>query len=112
MLRWYYKKRIGYIYIYQYGRTYVGNIFGGNVLCVFTRFFKDDKTGKTMEQLDSFFVDEKHIKNCIKDNIDICPYSNTKSVRLNFYYKEAMVLAKYFTMQGVKVIGYYKKPKD
>lgn len=112
MIRWYYKHRIGYVYIHENGRNAVCNIFGGNCLCVFTQFYKDEKTGKDMEQFASFLMDEKHVKNCVKDNVNICPYTNAKSVRLNLYYKEAQILAKYFAMQGyVKVTCYYKEPK-
>ena len=112
MLRWYYKHRIGYVYCHEDGHTGVCNIFGGNCLCVFTQFYKDEKTGKTMEQFATFLMDEKHIKNCVKDGFNICPYPNAKSVKLNLYYKEAQILAKYFAKQGfVKVICYYKEPK-
>ena len=112
MIRWYYKHRIGYVYCYADGHVGVCNIFGGNCLCVFTQFCKDAETGKDKELFASFLMDEKHIKNCIKDNVNICPYFNAKSVKLNLYYKEARILAKYFAMQGfVKVICYYKEPK-
>lgn len=111
MIRWYYKHRIGYVYAYEDGKTLVANIFGGNCLCVFTQFYKDEKTGKDMEQLASFLVDEAHIKRCVKDNIKICPYTHARSVKLNLYYKEAHILAKYFAMQGLRVICYYKEPK-
>lgn len=111
MIHWYHERRIGYIYTYQNGRTSMANIFGGNCLCVFTYFFKDKKTGKQMESFTSFLGDEQHIKNCVKDGWDICPYVNVRSIRLNLYYKEAQILAKYFTMQGHKVVCYYKEPK-
>lgn len=112
MIRWYYRHRIGYVYCYEDGRTGICNIFGGNCLCVFTQFYKDEKTGKDMEQMAAFFVDEKHLKNCFKEGIRLCPYINTRSIKLNLYYKEAHVLAKYFTMQGYKVSCYYKEPKE
>ena len=111
MIRWYYKHRIGYVYCYEDGHIGVCNIFGGNCLCVFTQFYKDEKTGKDMEQFASFLMDEKHVKNCIKDGIDICPYPGAKNIKLNLYYKEAQILAKYFAMQGHKVTCYYKEPK-
>lgn len=111
MVRWYYKHRIGYIYGYEDGRSYVANIFGGNCLCVFTQFYKDEKTGKDMEQFAAFLVDEGHVKNCVKDGIPLSPYTNTKSIKLNLYYKEAVILSKYFAMQGYKVSCYYKEPK-
>ena len=111
MIRWYYNHRIGYVYTYEDGRTLVANIFGGNCLCVFTQFYKDEKTGKDMEQFASFLIDEAHVKRCVKDGIKICPYTHVRSIRLNLYYKESFILAKYFAMQGYKVTCYYKEPK-
>lgn len=111
MIRWYYKHRIGYVYGYEDGHPFVCNIFGGNCLCVFTQFYKDKETGKDMERFASFLMDEKHIKNCIKDDVKICPYINAKNIKLNLYYKEAQILSKYFAMQGYKVTCYYKEPK-
>lgn len=113
MIRWYYKHRIGYVYTYEDGRTLVGNIFGGNCLCVFTQFYKDEKTGRDMEQLAGFLMDERHVKNCVKHNVNICPYTYARTVKLNLYYKEARILAKYFAMQGrIRVLCYYKEPKE
>ena len=111
MVRWYYAHRIGYIYTYENGRTLVANIFGGNCLCVFTQFYKDEKTGRMMEQYAAFLNDEKHVKGCVKDGIMLSPYTHTRCIKLNLYYKEAVILSKYFAMQGYKVVCYYKEPK-
>jgi len=112
MLRWYYKHRIGDIYARcDDGKVRRMNIFGGNALCVFTQWYKDEKTGKTMEQLFGFYNDEKHIKNIIKGEGRLAPVDNITSIRLNMYYKESAILAKYFC-RWYKVTLYYKEPKQ
>lgn len=111
MLRWYYKQRIGDIYARcGDGKVRRCNIFGGNCLCVVTQWYKDEKTGKTMERLLSFFADEQHIKNIIKKENALSPVRDITSIRLNTYYKEAMILAKYLC-KWHKVTLYYKEPK-
>ena len=112
MVRWYYNHRIGSIYAKCHdGIVRRMNIFGGNCLCVFTQWYKDEKTGKTMEQFFTFYNDEAHVKNIMKANGRIEPVDDISSVHLNTYYKEALVLAKYFTRSGYKVYMYYKEPK-
>lgn len=111
MVHWWYSQRIGYTYVYENGKLYVGNIFGGNCLCVFTQFYKDKDTGKDMEMFHSFFADEKHLKNFYEHEKTISIYPNLKSVRLNMYFKESIILAKYYAMSGIKVAAYYKEPK-
>ena len=113
MLRWYYKHRIGDVYARcTDGKVRKCNIFGGNCLCVFTQFFKDEKTGKDMEQMLNFFLDENHLKRVMKNHGSIEPVSNITCIRLNTFYKEAFVLAKYFTKSGYKVTMYYKEQKE
>ena len=112
MIRWYYNHRIGDIYARCLdGKVRKSNIFGGNCLCVFTQWYKDEKTGKTMEQLLTCYFDEKHIKNIMKERKTLEPVRDITAIRLNTYYKEAMILAKYFTQSGYKVTMYYKEPK-
>ena len=113
MVRWYYNQRIGEVYTKQKdGKVYKVNIFGGNCLCVFTYQYTDEKTGKRMEQFLNFYADEQHIKNIIKEYNHLEPVDGITSIRLNTYYKEAMVLLKYFTKCGYKVKCYYKEPKE
>ena len=113
MLRWYYKHRIGDVYARcDDGKVRRCNIFGGNCLCVFTQFYKDEETGKDMERMICFYLDEKHIKGIMKEYGSIEPVSDITKIRLNTYYKEAFVLAKYFTKSGYKVTMFYKEPKE
>lgn len=111
MLHWYYNYRIGDIYVKCNNKVCRVNIFGGNALCIFTYWYKDDKTGKTMEQMLNFYVDEQHIKNILKKYKRLEPVDDITSIRLNLYYKEASILLKYFVKEGYKVTCYYKEPK-
>ena len=112
MLRWYYNQRIGDIYVKSRDNKVCRvNIFGGNALCIFTYWYKDEKTGKSMEQMLNFYGDEQHIKNILKEHDKLEPVNNITSIRLNTYYKESLILLKYFTKSGYKVTCYYKEPK-
>ena len=113
MLRWYYKMRIGTIYVPISKRVIARvNIFGGNCLCVFTQWYTDEKTGKQMESLMSFYIDENHLKRYVKNGNKALPVNSCSSIHLNTYYKESFTLAKYFTKEGHKVTMYYKEPKE
>ena len=113
MLNWYYKMRIGTIYVPISKRVIARvNIFGGNCLCVFTLWYTDEKTGKQMERLMSFFIDENHLKRYVKNGNKVLPVKSCSSIHLNTYYKESFTLAKYFTKEGHKVTMYYKEPKE
>ena len=68
--------------------------------------------GKYYHQLHQFFVDEKHMKNIMKDYGTILdPMDKVIKCRLNMYYKENYTLLKYFVQSGYKVTCYYKAPK-
>lgn len=66
--------------------------------------------GKWYHQLHMFFVDEKHMKNILKEYGDIMGDKVIKC-ELNMYYKECWTLLKYFTKSGYNVKCYYKEPK-
>lgn len=111
-VRWYYSHRIGDIYARcGDGKVRRANIFGGNCLCVFTQWFKDEKTGRKMEQFISFYNDEGVCKSLMKKYGRLDPVSDITSIRLNTYYKEAMILAKYFAKSKYVVTLFYKEPK-
>ena len=110
MLNWYYKLRIGTLYVTIAPKVYVRvNIFGGNCLCAFTQWTKDKESGKTLETLISFYLDEGHLRRCVKGGMKACPCNGVTKVRLNTYFSEAMILAKYFAKEGLKVELYYKE---
>ena len=62
--------------------------------------------------LQLFFMDEAHMKRCLKDGSFEHWFSGElKNIRLNIYYKEMQTLAKYMTRDGLPVTCYYKEPK-
>ena len=68
--------------------------------------------GKWYHQLWSFYVDEQHLKNILKNEGDVLFGEEVTSISLNMYYKECKTLLKYFTKSGHKVTCYYKEPKQ
>lgn len=67
--------------------------------------------GKWYHQLWSFYVDDQHLKNILKNEGDVLFGEKVTSISLNLYYKENLTLLKYFTKSGHKVTCYYKEPK-
>lgn len=67
--------------------------------------------GKWYHQLWSFYCDEQHLKNILKNEGDVLFGEKVTSISLNLYYKENLTLLKYFTKSGHKVTCYYKEPK-
>jgi hypothetical protein len=68
--------------------------------------------GKYYHQLHTFFLDEKHMKNIIKDYGTLLdPMDKVLKCEFNMYYKENYKLLKYFVLSGYKVTCYYKEPK-
>lgn len=60
-----------------------------------------------------FFIDERHLKACLKDYKEdaFCHlFAGTlKNIKLNLYYKDMQILMKYMIRDGLKVNAYYKK---
>lgn len=72
---------------------------------------KENQDGKWYHQLYTFYSDEQHMKNIIKNEGDIFFGEKVTSIKLNLYYKECKTLLKYFTLSGHKVTAYYEEPK-
>lgn len=73
---------------------------------------KRNPEGKWYHQLMAFFVDERHMKNIMKDwGTILDPMNRVVKCELNLYYKECWTLLKYFTKSGYNVKCYYKEPK-
>lgn len=72
---------------------------------------KEDPDCPYKHTLWTFWGDEQHMKNIIKNEGDIFFGEKVTSVELNMYYKECSTLLKYFTRSGHKVTCYYKEPK-
>ena len=92
----------------------------GNCLAIFLHIYKKENPENPerpwVHQLQSFIIDEDHLKNVIKDRKDgnVFEYilnGKLKNIRLNIYYKDMLTLARYMTRDGLKVTCYYKEPK-
>jgi len=91
----------------------------GNCLAVFLHIYrqKEPKDPKRpyVHQLVSFFDDERHLKNCLKDYekdaFGGLFSGELRNIKLNIYYKDMLTLAKYMTRDGLKVTCYYKEPQ-
>lgn len=87
----------------------------GNCLGVLIHVRKNtDASGKAdgyIHTLYSFFADEQHLKNMLKDDGRIF-FDDVVSIRLNLYYKECATMLKYMTRAGHKVTCYYEEPKN
>ena len=92
----------------------------GNCLAIFLHIYKKENPENPerpwVHQLQSFIIDEDHLKNVIKDRKDgnVFEYilnGKLKDIRLNIYYKDMLTLARYMTRDGLRVTCYYKEPK-
>ena len=94
--------------------TFKIQIRQGNCLGVLIHVRKNpDSKGKDdryIHTLYSFFGDEQHLKNMMKNEGRIF-WDEVVSIRLNMYYKECATMLKYMTRAGHKVTCYYKEPK-
>ena len=70
-----------------------------------------DPSCKKYANLYSFFGNEQHIKNIMKDNDGKCLWDEVKSIRLNMFFEESKKLLKYFLKSGYEVTCYYKEEK-
>lgn len=89
------------------------DIWSGNCLAVFTYDYQDKDTGEDMIGLYSFYADERHLKNIIKEFNGKVFSDKIISVELNMYYKQNYTLLKYFVKHTpeLKVMCYYKEPE-
>ena len=109
----------GKVTIKQGDQKFTIDIREANCLCAFIHIRKSTpeelaKYGpdaKYIHSLYSFYNDEQHIKNIIKNNNGKPLWDEVISIKLNLYYKPCYTLLKYFTKAGYKVICYYETPK-
>ena len=71
----------------------------------------ENPEAKFYHSLYTFFCDEQHLKNIMKDGGDILFGEKTTNISLNLYYKECNTLLKYLVRSGRRVSCYYKEPK-
>ena len=65
---------------------------------------------KATDTLYTFFDDEQHLKNMMKNYGNVLS-DEVVSIELNMFYKENYTLLKYFVKSGYKVKCYYKEEK-
>lgn len=109
--------KYGTVTVKQNGQKFNVDIRNGNCLAVFVYIRKatpdelaKDPNGKYFHMLYSFFGDEKHCKNMMKEYGNVLG-DDVVSIKLNMYYKESWTLLKYFVKSGYKVHCFYKEPK-
>ena len=92
----------------------------GNCFAIFLHIWKDPKPEDPERpwhhDLQTFFVDEEHMKRCLKgykqgEAFEKVIFGKLKNIKLNIYYKNMLTLAKYMTRDGLEVTCYYKEPK-
>lgn len=77
----------------------------GNCLAVFIYKYKNEQ-GDDVNVLYSFFADEQHLKNIIKNDNKVF-FDNVVSIELNCKYKECLKMLKHIVKYH-KVICYYE----
>ena len=68
--------------------------------------------GKGDHTLITFWADDQHCRNLIKDCGGVMCGEKVLRVELNMYYKENYGLLKHMMSSGYKVTCYYEKPKS
>ena len=62
--------------------------------------------------LQMFFVDEEHMKRCLKEHtFEELFGGELRNIKLNLYYKEMQILLKHMVRHGLQVRTYYREPK-
>lgn len=96
--------------------TYTIQIRQGNCLAVLVHIrkatpeeLKENPAGRYIHTLYSFFADEQHMKNILKNEKSFFGMDKVLKCKLNLYFKEANILLKYFTRTGIKCECYYKE---
>lgn len=96
-------------------RRFTIQIRQGNCLAVFVHVRKStpeelakNPKGKYLHTLYTFFADDQHCKNMLKNEGRVL-FDKVVSIKLNMFYKENYKLLKYFMQSGYKVTCYYKK---
>ena len=112
MLRVNYKHKMGEVTIVQKsnGQKFTLYIYAANAICAFINEYKNEE-GETMAQLISFFADSQHVRNLIKNKVDLFENDIVKKVSLNMWYEDNKYVLNYFIRLGYKVTCYYKEDK-
>lgn len=111
----------GYLTIKQDDARYKIDIREANCLCAFIHVRKateeelkrfKNPDAKYIHSLYSFFCDEQHVQNILKNNNGKLFGDPIINISLNLYHKQSWKLLKIFTKLGYKVTCYYKEEKS
>ena len=86
-------------------------IFDGNCEAVFNTSYTDQRTGKEMWHLFTFWADRGHISRMHKAHGNIFLGEDIRNIKLNLYYPTAKSVLNILTKYGYKVTCYNKQPK-
>lgn len=121
-VNWNWKEKKGVMYFKQSQPAgedlkFKVNIYKANCLGALIYEYKDEKTKKDMYRFMGFWGDLWHLKACLglkkgytnlyEDN----PFQRVLKVKLNTFYEDNLMIAKYFAKAGIKVELYYRKVK-
>ena len=110
MLRVNYKTTYGVVRVKREdGKVCDVKIHPANCLCAFIQHYVEN--GQKMSHLFMFLYDQTHIRNIMRNEGKLFPYSDIVSVKLNVFHKEARQLVVPMSQSGYKVQCYYKENK-
>lgn len=108
-------EKLGTLTIKRGDKKYKIQIRRGNCLAAFIYIYKmknpSDPERPWVHQLYTFFNDDDHVKNIMKEFKNDLFGDEVIKVELNLYYKESTRLAKYMAMCGYKTEVYYNDEK-
>lgn len=111
MLEVNYKNELGRISIEQNGHKFDLGIYQANCKFGAVVWRGKDEKGKDVATLMTFWADEQHMKNIIKNEGSLMCGEKVLRAELNMYYKENYTLLKYMMTSGYKVLCYLREPK-
>lgn len=112
MLEVNYKIELGRISIEQNGHTFDLGIYKANCEYGAVVWRGKDEEGNDKAILMTFWADEQHMKNLMKDRGDIMCGETVTGAELNMYYEKNQTLLKYMKRSGYKVRCYTKAPEQ
>lgn len=105
-----FKAVMGEVILKQGETKFTIHICAANAVCAFI-YKHTDENGEKWCDLCGFFVDNVHVRRCIKSKSEMFNGKIVK-VKLNMWYNNNWHVLAYFTRRGHKVECYYKEPSD
>ena len=111
MLEVNYKNVLGRISIEQNGNTFDLGIYEANCEYGAVVWTGKDKNGEPRHTLMTFWADEQHMENIVKNEGSLMCGEKVTGAELNMYYKKNYTLLKYLMKSGYEVKCYCKEPE-